>query len=303
MSTGKIRAPRIDNEAPTEEELCAPTIPVLLRLIWRSLASALSTTRGKVMFSTFLVIMVWGQHGRLELLGLILPWWKGPGEAAYCDTYFTAARCDRPTLIPGIGWDLELVSFSIGFLLLVVVPCILIRMWLKEPLAAFGLAPPRRERRHLAVLGFMLLTVISLPAFLLAAHQPSMVAVYPFYRHFNGWLDFCLYEVMTILFYAAIEFVFRGYLLFCGGRYEARYTQTAGSFPRFALLLQMLSYTAWHLGKPMPELWGTLLWGIAAGAIVYACRSVWPVLASHWLLNVIMDSAILRAEHLPPFYP
>jgi membrane protease YdiL (CAAX protease family) len=64
-------------------------------------------------------------------------------------------------------------------------------------------------------------------------------------------------------------------------------------FHKYALLIQMLSYTAWHLGKPLPELWGTLIWGLAAGAVAYSVRSIWPVILSHWLLNVFMDSLIV----------
>jgi membrane protease YdiL (CAAX protease family) len=56
----------------------------------------------------------------------------------------------------------------------------------------------------------------------------------------------------------------------------------------------MLSYTAWHLGKPVPELWGTLVWGILAGTVVLATRTVWPVIIVHWLLNVFMDLAIYK---------
>jgi membrane protease YdiL (CAAX protease family) len=51
----------------------------------------------------------------------------------------------------------------------------------------------------------------------------------------------------------------------------------------------MLAYTAWHLGKPLPELWGTLVWGPAASAIVLATHSIWPIVLVHWLLNVWMD--------------
>lgn len=301
MTGDKLNAKRIDNDAPTEGELERPTLLVLLHLIWCTLTESLRTPLGKVMFSAFILIMIWGQHGEFELLGLVIPDWKGVGEAVYgCAP--TAAVCHRPIFIRGIGWDIELISFSAGFTLLVVLPCLLIKLWLKEPLAAFGLALPRPKRRRLAVMGFFLLTAISMPAFLMASHQNSMSALYPYYRHFTGWGDYIVYEIMTLLFYAAIEFVFRGYLLFGGGRYEATYNQSISDFPKFTLLIQMLSYTAWHLGKPLPELWGTLLWGIAAGAIAYACRSVWPVLASHWVLNVAMDTGILRAQHLPPFH-
>ena len=68
-------------------------------------------------------------------------------------------------------------------------------------------------------------------------------------------------------------------------------------FGRYALLIQMLSYTAWHLGKPLPELWGTLIWGLVAGAVAYTTRSLWLVIAAHWLLNVMLDAVIVMSLH------
>jgi hypothetical protein len=101
-------------------------------------------------------------------------------------------------------------------------------------------------------------------------------------------------------FFIAIEFIFRGYLLFglAGALDEEIRTRVGGVpgvfyFGRYALLIQMLSYTAWHLGKPVPELWGTIVWGLAAGATAYAIRSIWPIVFAHWLLNVLLDAAIL----------
>ena len=108
---------------------------------------------------------------------------------------------------------------------------------------------------------------------------------------------FYFYELTYLPFFVAIEFVFRGYLLFglesiTPG--DVRSGSWAAAAPYFfgknALLIQMLSYTAWHLGKPLPELWGTIVWGIAAGATAWAVRSIWPVVLSHWLLNVFRIS-------------
>jgi membrane protease YdiL (CAAX protease family) len=56
----------------------------------------------------------------------------------------------------------------------------------------------------------------------------------------------------------------------------------------------MLSYTAWHLGKPLPELWGTLVWGLAAGAVALASQSIVPIILVHWLLNVWLDLLIWK---------
>jgi hypothetical protein len=56
----------------------------------------------------------------------------------------------------------------------------------------------------------------------------------------------------------------------------------------------MLPYIAWHLGKPVPEVWGAIVWGFAAGVLVYTIRSIWPIVVAHWLLNVFMDAIIAK---------
>jgi uncharacterized protein len=127
-----------------------------------------------------------------------------------------------------------------------------------------------------------------------------MRALYPLYRGpFASVGEFALYEAGYFLFFVAIEFIFRGYLLF--GLYNARDRDalpgTQGIpgpvvFGYSAILVSMLSYTAWHLGKPIPELWGTLVWGIATSTVVLATRSIWPVVVVHWMLNVFLDAVI-----------
>ena len=63
-------------------------------------------------------------------------------------------------------------------------------------------------------------------------------------------------------------------------------------FGLYAILIQMLSYTMWHISNPTPELIGTIFWGIGVGAVALRVKSVWPIIISHWLLNVIMDTAL-----------
>jgi len=131
--------------------------------------------------------------------------------------------------------------------------------------------------------------------------------LYPVYRPFTNDVQFMVYELTYLPFFLAIEFIFRGYLLFGLESIRPEHARSAGGggaapyfFGKYALLVQMLSYTAWHLGKPQAELWGTLLWGIAAGATAWAIRSIWPVVLSHWLLNVFLDYMILHHGTLPP---
>ena len=274
-----------------EHELEYPDFVTVLKVIWRSIRQFFVERPGRIIGSAFILIMLWGFHGNLALLGKIWPAWRGPG----------IDLGSRPRLLPGIPWDNELISYWLGAFLLVVIPIIIIKFGFKQPLSRYGLGLPPKGRRRLAFLTFLTLTLVSLPAFWLGAHDADMRQVYPLFKPFTSTGEFILYELTYLPFFIAIEFIFRGYLLFglAGARDEEIKLGGGGVpgvfyFHRYALLIQMLSYTAWHLGKPLPELWGTLVWGLAAGATAYTVRSIWPVVLAHWLLNVFLDAVIAR---------
>ena len=274
-----------------EAELDAPTFTTVLKMVWNAVRTFPMERTGQIVGSAFFLLMLWGYHGNLDLLKFILPGWAGPGVDIG----------SRPQIIPGVLWDNELISFWGGAFLVVVIPILLIKFVFKQKLADYGLGLPPKGRRKLALMTFLTLTVICIPAFLFATSDAGMRATYPFYRPFLTTGAFILYELTYLPFFIAIEFIFRGYLLFglAGIRdREIRVLRTEAGVPgafyfgKYALLIQMLSYTAWHLGKPLPELWGTLFWGLAAGVLAYTARSIWPVVASHWLLNVLFDAVV-----------
>ncbi|MBE7173118.1 MAG: CPBP family intramembrane metalloprotease [Williamsia sp.] len=269
-----------------EIELARPDFITVAKVIWFAIKTFFKERPGQIIMSAYLLLMLWGYHGNLELLHLVWNDYKGPG----------IELGTRPQLIAGIPWDNELISFWGGAFLVVVVPVLIIRFGFKEPLSSYGLGLPPRGRRSLAVIGTLVLLVVSLPAFYTGAHHPDMQALYPFYRPFTGVPQFLIYELMYLPFFIAIEFIFRGYLLFgLAGVKDGELAGEEKGFPgvfyfgRYALLIQMLSYTAWHLGKPIPEVFGTLFWGLAAGAVAYAIRSIWPIIIAHWLLNILLD--------------
>jgi hypothetical protein len=273
-----------------EIELQNPDFITFLKLVWFSIRRFFIERPGQIIGSAFILIMIWGYHGRLEFLKFLLPGWLGPGSDPVT----------RLPILPYIPWDQELISFWIGALLLVIVPCLIIRLGFKQSLTAYGLGLPPKGRRKLAVLTFLMLTGLSLPAFWFGTKDGAMQSVYPLYRgtFSNGW-QFIIYELTYLPFFITIEFIFRGYLLFglAGVRDEEIKGDDGGHpgvfyFYKYALLIQMLSYTAWHLGKPTVEVWGTLAWGLPAGAAAYACRSIWPIIFSHWLLNIFLDAMI-----------
>lgn len=272
-----------------EVELEEPDFIAVLKIVWYSIHGFFAERPGQILGMGFILIMLWGTHGKLELLGLILPGWRGPG----------VDLGNRPQLLPGIPWDQELISFWLGAVLLVVIPILVIKFKFRQPLSDYGLGFPPKGRRAFAGWTFLTLMAIGIPIFWLGSKDPSMRQVYPLFRPFSNRGEFLLYELSYLPFFIAIEFIFRGYLLFgLAGIMDDEVKNMGGSpgifyFGKYALLIQMLSYTAWHLGKPLPELWGTLVWGLAAGAMAYAGRSIWPIVLSHWLLNVMLDALIV----------
>ena len=272
-------------------ELRHPDFLTIPKLVWHSVKSFFVERPGQIFGSAFILLMLWGYHGELELLKFLWPSWRGPGMDIG----------NRPQLLSWVPWDHELISFWGGALLLVVIPILIIKFGYKQSLAEYGLALPPPGRRALAVWSFITLMAVCLPAFYLGAQDAGMQHVYPFYKSFSSTGQFLIYELTYLPFFIAIEFIFRGYLLFgLAGVRDDEIRQGSGGvagvfyFHRYALLIQMLSYTAWHLGKPVPELWGTLVWGLAAGSVAYASRSIWPVVAAHFLLNVFLDAVIIK---------
>jgi membrane protease YdiL (CAAX protease family) len=244
---------------------------------------------GVVILSTILLLLLWGYHGNLDLLKVFIKSWEFPCESG----------CDRTPIISGIPWDRELISFLGGALLLVVMPVLIIRFYFKQPLGNYGLLLPPKGKRKAGVIIFLVFMAITSVSMYVAAGNQDMQALYPFYKTFTGIPQFMLYELCYFPFFLVIEFVFRGYLLF--GVADNPITATSNNttsntvyLRAYAIIISMLAYNTWHLGKPLTELWSTPIWGFVAGVVTYTLRSIWPVLIVHFLMNVLLDAFILH---------
>jgi len=264
-----------------------------LRYIGHSFLAIVRARHTLIMLSAILLLMLWGSHGYVELLGLVIPGWKGPAS------YGTPGRAQ---LIPGLSWDQEWISFGIGAVLLVVIPCAIVTLGFKERLRDYGLGGPRPGQWPFTIASGLLLAAFAYPSMYGAAKFPSMAALYPLFRDFRTTGDFWLFELGYFVFFLDIEFIFRGYLLLGlygahhgGGARAAREATDPPLLTHYSIVVSMLSYTAWHLGKPLPELWSTAVWGVVAGAIVLRSGTIWPVLLIHWSMNVLMDFVIWRS--------
>ncbi|HLG14600.1 MAG TPA: CPBP family intramembrane glutamic endopeptidase [Blastocatellia bacterium] len=243
-------------------------VEAILKIVTDSLMH-LITKPGIILISVFLLLIVWGPKGE----PIFMPWFREWIEATPLHRQFRV----------------QLLSYASGVLLLVVTPVLIIRFRFKESLSKYGLG---LGDVRLGLLFMAVLIVVSLPLFFFGARSPQMQAEYPLiYRGLDvaqirqqfQWQSFLLYELIYASFFLVIEFTFRGYMLF--GLRE--------KFGLYSILIQMLSYTAWHLAKPVPELIGTPVWGFAVAAVTLRVRSIWYVFVAHWLLNVFLDVMIL----------
>jgi hypothetical protein len=245
-----------------------PTLRGFLALIWQVVRRPLDHPAGVILASSAVLFVAWGASGELGWLGGLSDGWR-PG----------ADPAGRGEVIPGIPWDQEWICFAAGFVLLVLIPCAIAKVGFHHDLRAYGLGLPDRNRMRLALFSATFLLLAAVVPFLFATGDEGMNATYPLYRGpLDGW-DFVIYEAGYVLFFVTIEFVFRGLLLL-------------GLFPAFgyyALFIAQIAYTLWHLDKPTPELVGTLVWGPVAGAVVLLTRSIWPIVAVHFALNVLLD--------------
>jgi Type II CAAX prenyl endopeptidase Rce1-like len=245
-------------------------------------------------FSWFFLVVLcgvfaWDHHGRMGWIGRFIPGWQGIGNAHDGGS--------GPGIF-GLAWDQELIGFVSGFFLVVALPACLVKWLLRARLSDFGFGWPAAGGRKKTYMQVTAIAALSFPGFYLAAYFPTVRDYYPYYRGDPLTLDFVAYELAASLFYISIEGLFRGFILFGIIRWLSELTgdrSRAGDLriAAVAIVLSILPYAIWHLDKAPAELWGTLFWGVVAGASAVSTRTIWHLVCLHWLLNVFMDYLIL----------
>lgn len=260
------------------EELENPDLMTIYQIIKNGIGKLKDKT-SVILWSSFILLLLWGPRGYPEMIPM--DWLRA--------------------LVPDFGWRDELISFLLGFVLLVVIPCCIIKFYFKESLSAYGLGWTN-SRVKLGILAIIATLIICLPIFYFGTHDAQMQKEYPLFGDaISTWGGFIVYELVYFLFFINIEFIFRGYLLFgLFGPQKIKNGDVALTkslkkpkegpyFGIYAVLFQMLPYTMWHLSKPMPEYAGTIFWGVAVAIIALKTRSIWPIIIAHWALNVWVD--------------
>lgn len=220
--------------------------------------AALHEREAAIALSLCAIFALWGPHGRAPF-----DWGAVFGDGA------------REPLVRAM------IDFAWGALLAVAVPIAVLKAWLHEPLRDYGLGlGDARLGWKVTVVGL----AIGAPLAWLSSRDPAMREVYPLFGHRPDLpvATFVAYELAYALFFLAIEFSMRGYLLFGLRRLP----------PSGAIAVAAIVQTVWHLGAPPGELAIAPVWGVVVGALNLRLRSIWYGFLVHWLINVLLDALL-----------
>lgn len=148
---------------------------------------------------------------------------------------------------------------------------------LKKPLQDFGLTL-KGFRKHLPLYVFLYLGVLPLVWF--ASRQPEFLHTYPFCGDArNGLTDLLVWELYYGLQFFALEFFFRGFILFgLNEKYGAS-----------AIVIMTVPYCMLHFQKPMLESLGAIFAGLILGVVALRTRSIMGGVMIHWAVAISMD--------------
>jgi uncharacterized protein len=197
----------------------------------------------------------------------------------------------RYNLQPHTAWSVDGESYRSWeeFLLvnitgLVLPPALLMLGVLRDRADRFGCRPASRDANRIA----FGLYLVMLPVLFIASRQPAFQNYYPMQSMAAySWRYFLYFELTYGLYMLCWEFFYRGFLT----QGLARAFHAA-----IAIGLQAVAFGVMHISKPMPEVLGSFVAGVALGWLALRGRSFYPCFALHWAASVTFDVLIIHAK-------
>lgn len=194
-------------------------------------------------------------------------------------SYFDGVSTDRLALYSQIHFSLS------AFVLFVCVPTLFHFIFPVRENGVFGLGV-RSLPPHLPI--YAALPAVMIPVVWFVSQGPAFYEFYPMYNpeSLRFWL---LFEAVYFLQFFAVEFFFRGLLLF---RLERR-------FGLLAVWIMVVPYALIHIHKPFPEALGSIVAGVVLGTLSIKSRSIWAGVAVHCAVAFAADFfALLHSGRL-----
>ena len=126
-----------------------------------------------------------------------------------------------------------------------------------------------------------LIAPVALVIVWLASADQRFLDTYPFYSG-EGW-SLVAFEAAYGATFVALEFFFRGFLVFAGQPVLGVH----------AVPVMAFAYCLLHLGKPMPEAVSSLIGGLILGYLALRLRSILAGVVAHLTIAWGMDSFVL----------
>jgi membrane protease YdiL (CAAX protease family) len=127
----------------------------------------------------------------------------------------------------------------------------------------------------------LLIAPVALAIVWLASADQRFLDTYPFYGG-DGW-SLILFEAAYGATFVALEFFFRGFLVFAGQPVLGVH----------AVPVMAFAYCLLHLGKPMPEAVSSLIGGLILGYLALRLRSILAGVVAHLTIAWGMDASVL----------
>ncbi|PIQ28987.1 CPBP family intramembrane metalloprotease [bacterium (Candidatus Blackallbacteria) CG17_big_fil_post_rev_8_21_14_2_50_48_46] len=179
-----------------------------------------------------------------------------------------------PEQIPqSLSWCGLIVLFYL------ILPAFLIKFVFREKLRDYGLA---WNGLHKHGWPYLILLSVMVPVIVLASFNPHFKSYYPFFSYASASIGgFLLWELAYGMHFIAVEFFFRGFLLF----------GPAQRLGPYAILISAVPYCMVHFSKPAGEAIGAIFAGLALGYLSWKNRSIWGGALLHWGVAITMDLA------------
>jgi len=180
-----------------------------------------------------------------------------------------------------LGW-LEWQWYQFGWVglnvvCLLLVPLVVVKLAMRGRLRDYGFTfgDWRIWLKHCLVY-----LAVVLPIIAIASRTQAFRAYYPMFAPARqDPLLLIPWELAYGAYFFAWEFFFRGFLL----------QAFAKRFGAVAIIVQMLPFVMTHFGKPEPEVWGSIIAGLALGITAYRSRSFVGCWLVHWICASSMD--------------
>ena len=179
----------------------------------------------------------------------------------------------RPPGAEHIWWALvQIFSY-------VVPPVLYLRLVMRRPITEMGLSITG-VIKHLPI--YALFAVVVIPLVVLVSGTPHFLSTYPMAREAAvHWETLLVWEILYAVQFIALEFFFRGFMIFGPARVLGAWVIPAMTVP----------YMMIHFQKPYLETTGAVVAGLSLGMVALKTRSIYAGMVLHitvaWLMEFL----------------